>query len=268
MKLTSQGSSAVLDSKGAYLSSLTLGGLKILLETEDGRQTHGGACNLIPYAGRIRKGTYSFMGRTYRFPTGEDGNSIHGFAREAAFEAKAVSECSALFTAVLEDSGYPSTLDAALSYELSETALLVSYDIRNTGSVPAPLVIGSHPYFLTQGNWKLTPASNARKLQLADGYFPDGTYSEFDFAEKLYEMQLDTCFEGGGELLLSSGRGELSLRRKNMDFFLVYNGRYTRGESVAVEPITGAPDAYNNSIGLRVLAPGEKFSCSFTVEML
>lgn len=267
MRIEAGGSSAEVDAKGAYLRSLVLGGREILLREEDGRQTHGGACNLIPYAGRIRNGTYSSGGREYAFPRGKDGNSIHGFARDHAFTQIAGEDGKSTFSAKLADNGYPSTLEVTISYKLEEEKVTVTYRVTNTGGNEAPLVIGSHPYFLFQEKWHLSPSSTARELHLTDSYFPDGTFREFSFDREMAAMQLDSCFEGGGDLRLDTGGEGLIIRRKGMGYFLVYNGEYTRGRSVAVEPMTGAPDAYNNGIGLTVLGPGELFECSYSVEL-
>lgn len=266
MRISAGSSAAEVDARGAYLRSLVLGGQEILLKEEDGRQTHGGACNLIPYAGRIRGGTYSSGGERYSFPKGKDGNSIHGFAREHDFTCIAESDGKATFRADLSDTGYPSRLEVSIRYGLDERRLTVSYHAENKGSRDAPLVIGSHPYFLIHGGWGLTTSSPARELALKDRYFPDGSMRDFRFDRDLTGMHLDSCFTGGGELTLDTGRGRLVIRRKGMEYFLVYNGEYTRGESVAVEPMTGAPDAYNNGLGLTVLRPGSSFECSYSVE--
>ncbi len=267
MKISRDGSQAEIETLGAYLSSLVLDGREILLKSEDGRQTHGGACNLIPYAGRIRNGEYYSGGRRYSFPKEKEGNSIHGFSRNREFTTAGTSAGYACLKAVLSDRGYPSTLDLSVDYRLERKSISVSYTAQNTGAADAPLVIGSHPYFITEGRWKILPSVPARELHLSDGYFPDGSFRQFDFDRYLDEVPLDNCFEGGGDLRLSSGRGDIVIRRRRMDYFLVYNGAYARGSSVAIEPMTGAPDAFNNGIGLNVLAPGQKFECEYSITL-
>lgn len=256
---------AEFDTMGAYLKSLALDGDEILLPAEDGRQTHGGACNLLPYAGRIRNGTYAFGGKTYSFPTGEGGHSIHGFAREKEFTAVDASDASVLFEAMLGNGGYPTTLDARIRYEIRRNSLSIGYDVSNKGRNAAPLVVGSHPYFLTKGDWMVLPEIPAKELHLSDRYFPDGTFIPFDFNRPLNGLQLDSCFEGGGDLHLKSDYSELLIRRRNMPYFLLYNGNYARGESVAIEPMTGAPDAYNNGMGVVILEPGGEYSCGYSI---
>ncbi len=267
MKIAEGRSFADIDSMGAYLRSLVLDGREILMGTEDGRQTHGGAASLIPYAGRIRGGKYSFGGRDYAFRPGKDGNSIHGFARETEFRSTATGSGNGLFSASLKDAGYPSVLDMEIGFAVGTDSLAVTYSAANAGDLAAPLVIGCHPYFLVEGPYELHPSAHARKLNLEDVYFPDGTYSEFDFDRSLDDIQLDSCFEGGGLLSLVSGGRTIEISRSGMDYFLVYNGEYARGRSVAVEPMTGAPDAYNNGIGLTVLEPGQKLECGFTIRL-
>ncbi len=265
MLLRSADSSSEIIETGGYVASLTLGGKEVLLRSEDGRQTHGGACNLIPYAGRIRKGSYTFRSVNYEFPAGEDGNSIHGFARECEFRAVARAEDRVTMCSVLRNKGYPTELSVNITYAITHDSFSVSYTAINTGKAAAPLVIGSHPYFIVEGGWTVTPSADAGKLHLADKYFPDGRLEQFDFSGNLEKKNLDNCFVGGGTLRLRSEAGTVRIERCNMDYFLLYNGRYARGRSVAIEPMTGAPDAFNNGLGIAVIEQGKRFDCSYSI---
>ena len=68
-------------------------------------------------------------------------------------------------------------------------------------------------------------------------------------------------------LELSSEYGQIKLERKNMPYFVLYNGKYSRGESVALEPMTGAPDAFNNRIGITEVEPAGEFTCGFKISI-
>ena len=67
-EIKNRGSRLVFDSIGAYIKSLSLSGVDILMETPDGEQTHGGAALLIPYANRVRNASYTWNGKEYHLP--------------------------------------------------------------------------------------------------------------------------------------------------------------------------------------------------------
>jgi len=56
--------------------------------------------------------------------------------------------------------------------------------------------------------------------------------------------------------------GVTSIKSDNMKFFQVYTG--VKG-AVAVEPMSGAPDAFHNGLGLVIIRPDETREFSFEV---
>ena len=66
------------------------------------------------------------------------------------------------------------------------------------------------------------------------------------------------------ELVLSSEYSEVKINKKNLDYVQIY----TTQNAVAVEPMSGAPDAYHNGIGLKVIQPGEKVTYEVKFELL
>jgi len=115
---------------------------------------------LIPYANRIKNGTYSLNGRTYnmernedRSPYGKEG--LHGYLyRKVMKVVEQVSDDeSASLTLGYDfdgtDEGYPFLLSVALIYKLDKHGLTITTKARNRGSdgQPLPFFNSWHSYF-------------------------------------------------------------------------------------------------------------------------
>lgn len=267
IRISERDSSAIIDETGAYLSSLSLSGKEIIKKSGDGEQTHGGCAVLIPYAGRIRNATYSYEGKTYMLPRNNGENSIHGLLKDKVWKVKSQEQNAVKLSSNLVDPGYPTAIDTTITYSLDGTSLTVTTQVTNSGSERAPLLIGFHPYFLFKGGWRISHDEDMRELNFRDGFFPDGTTEPVNFnsMEKMNEMNFDNCFAGGGKITLLSEEGKITLSRRNFEYLVIYNGAYSEGRSVAIEPMTGAPDAFNNGIGLIEVEPASSFLCEFSI---
>ncbi|MGC8609365.1 MAG: hypothetical protein ACP5UV_05805 [Thermoplasmata archaeon] len=125
--------------------------------------------------------------------------------------------------------------------------------------------MGFHPYFDYGGSWVLKTESKTKILEY-EGYFPTGKMIEYNFNADSFKTSFDNEFKGGGTLELTGSSFKMTMRRRNMPFFVLYNGKYSKGYSLAVEPMTGAVDAFNNGIGLVKVEAGEEFSCGYSME--
>lgn len=250
---------------GAHVTHLSIGGIPIVKPSSDGIQTHGGVAVLLPYAGRVKNGTYSFEGRDFKLPTGKDGHAIHGFAKDSPWDASDRRVSSVSMEAVLRGSGYPGPLRVRIEYSVGESTFSTSCTVKNVGDGDVPVVVGFHPYFIAY-SWSIQSSSEVYRYQLADGYFPTGKKTTCSL-EGANRSEWDDCFSTAGHIKLLAGGRELLIRRKNMRYFVLYNGKYAGRNSVAIEPYSGLPDAYNNGIGLRVLSPGRSFQCGYGLRL-
>ena len=264
MQITKGKSKAVIAHKGAYLRSLTVNGIEILKESTDGHQTHGGAALLIPYANRVRNAEYIWNGKEYNLPKNNGGHSIHGLTKELLWSCESVSESEVTFSLNLVHDGYPVPLHVVARYRIEEERLVVEFDVENLGSIPAPIVLGMHPYFKFDRYWKLKSDRTLLRLGYEDQYFPDGKVIPQYGSEISSRIQssYDSCFLVGDHISLETGNYNVLIQTHEMPYFVVYNGIYSEGISVAVEPMSGAPDAFNNRIGLTSIYPGNRFKCS------
>jgi aldose 1-epimerase len=259
-------SSAVVETAGGHVAEVTLGGEPVVKPSTDGSQTHGGIAVLLPYAGRVRRGEYTFEGRNYKLPVGAGGNAIHGFAKDARWKVARRRADSVLLTSRLEGQGFPGIIEAAITYSIARSSFSTSCAVKNIGKTDSPMVVGFHPYFLGD-DWRISTERTVQRYLLRDSYFPTGERVRFSFEGVGPRSKLDDCFKASGVVRFHSGRRELVIRRRRMPYLVVYDGEYAEGRSVAIEPYTGLPDAYNNGIGLVALKPGRTFRCGYDVRL-
>lgn len=263
--ISSGSSRAEVALHGAHVRRLSLDGEEALKPASDGVQTHGGAAVLIPYAGRVRRGRYAFEGVEYQLPVGRTGHAIHGFAKDSQWDPVERTDDTVRLRARLAGEGYPGVLEAEVAYAIGRTEFSTTCEVKNVGKHDCPLAVGFHPYFLAE-EWSISAEGRAHKYLLADGYFPTGQRVACSLAERSPSATLDDPFSVAGTVTLKGRGGSLTILRKRMPYLLIYDGKYAEGKSVAIEPYTALPDAYNNGVGLLRLRPGGEFACGYQVQ--
>ncbi|WP_216475974.1 aldose 1-epimerase [Caldisphaera lagunensis] len=252
-------SEAIINEIGAYLEKLTLNGKNILLPGNIINPTHGGMAILIPFANRIKGAEYEFNGKKYFLKKNKEGNAIHGLVLDKKFSILKANKDSVSLSYTLEDEGYPTRLEIEVKYSIGNSNLETEFFITNNGNSNAPLVVGAHPYFLIEGYWKINP-KKVKKCLLFNK-IPNG---EFIYYEIEGNIDYDDCFYIGNMVELSSDNINLQIETTDMPYFQIYTG--VKG-AVALEPMSGIPDAYHNKIGLYIIKPGEKKYYSFIISL-
>ncbi|AWR93625.1 aldose 1-epimerase [Acidianus brierleyi] len=242
--------------EGAYLYSLTKSGKDVILKGKE-RKTHGGMALLIPYANRVKDGEYIWEDKKYELPKNSEGNAIHGLIMDKLFDVKFKGKSRVTLEYLLSHPGYPSTLRITITYSVVFDLLDVFITVKNEGEVSAPLVVGAHPYFLVRGKWSITPDRVRRCLM--ENKIPTGNVEDFRIVQKDY----DDCFIiENREITLKSDYSTVAIEKSNMDYIQLYTGE---PGAVAVEPMSGAPDAYHNGLGLIILEPSKSRDFNFTI---
>lgn len=245
---------------------------------------------LMPWPNRLRDGRYRFGAREHSTPLTEPerDNAMHGLVTWVNWAMGERTANSVTLTYRLHaQPGYPFVVDLAATYALSDEGLEITLRAVNVGDRPAPFGAGVHPYLalgaggaddarlrLPARSWlpvdeQLVPTGEVRPV--------DGTNLDFITRRRIGDTQVDTCFtdlvagadglaraevafaEDGGERRLSVWMdGEFS-------HLQVYTSDEDpdpdrRRRSIAIEPMTCAPDAFNSGRGLRILGPGEQFT--------
>ncbi|WP_221393351.1 aldose 1-epimerase [Dyadobacter sp. NIV53] len=243
---------------------------------------------LFPFASRIPEGKYTFLGKEYQLGKNEAGktNAIHGLVRKQKFnfEKQSINQDSASieFSFPLKDlEGYPFDVNFSVLYTLfSDGRFTLKYEATNTGTEPCPAMFGWHPYFLL-GNemtdaWKINIPSD-HIVDFNNNMIPIGT-KPFNYEQPmlLYRKVLDNCFivksetkSAVTELISDNQHITLRIEQETGEGKFNYLVIYTppAKDCVAIEPLTGNVDAFNNGEGLNILAPGNSISGIITVSL-
>ncbi len=274
---------AVVTEVGATLRVFTKGGRDVVRGFPADRPPSGGAGQeLIPWPNRIRDGRYVFDGVQQQLALSEPPrhNASHGLARHAVWRLIDLSESSVTQTLrIFPQSGWPGVLEATLTYTVGDGGLIVDVAATNIGATPLPFGYGAHPY-LTVGENRVDevrlsiPATSY--LDVDDRLLPvavldvDGTSFDRRAGEVLGDQLLDTAYTGLDRGPDGRWRVRLELGDRwaelwgdeSFGWTQVFTGGPKRDVSIAVEPMSCGPDAFNagpTHADLVVLEPGEEF---------
>ena len=235
---------------------------------------------LAPWPNRIQDGRYSFAGETYQLALDEPErqNAIHGLVRWSTWTVvEQEASRAALEHRLHPTPGYPFTLDLRVEYSLAEDGLTVRVEATNAGEDPCPYGFGAHPYLsggdeLVDGLELRIPAETAlisdeRSIPIGRQSV-GGTELDFRVPKPLGSVQLDHCFtdlsrdDDGRARVDLDGRATVWVD-ESFPYVMVFTGDAlpdVARRSVAVEPMTCAPNAFRSGDGLIRLEPGESHS--------
>jgi len=274
---------AVVTEVGAGLRSYSAGGRELLDGYPvDALASSGRGQLLLPWPNRIRDGVYTLDGREHRLPLNEPerGNAIHGLVRWSSWTPVEEAADRVVLRHVLRPQpGYPFTLELRVEYSLGSDGLTVRTTAANAGADPCPYGAGSHPYVAVRSVDDAVlglPASSI--LESDERGIPVGSSpveGAFDFRapRPLGSVQLDHCFtdlERDEDGYARVGVDDTTLWvDESYPYLMVFTGdalpAAERRRSIAVEPMTCAPNAFASGDGLVVLEPGEEHAAAWGI---
>jgi len=249
------------------------------------------SCKLSPFVCRLKNGWYPFGQSTYhvhKFYLGE--NALHGLLYDAVFtvteqyanDARASVTMKHEYRA--EDMGYPFNYDCIITYELTKgNSLAISTEIINKDEGIIPVSDGWHPYFTLGGKVDDLQLEFQAKsmLEFDDQLLPTGSaipYQEFGALRKIGSTSFDNCFVLDQTVPIAIGSQPLCVLRdltqkiqieihpdKTYPYLQIYTPDHRN--SIAIENLSSAPDAFNNGMGLITLAPGTSTSFKTTYKI-
>jgi len=291
--LTSGDQRAVITEVGAGLRAYTVAGREVVDGfAEDETCTVGRGQLLLPWPNRIEDGRYEFAGRVHQAPINEPArhNAIHGLTRWMNWTAAEQAPDRVVMSLVLHpQDGYPFTLRLAVDYRVSPSGLTVRTTATNVGRQAAPYGAGHHPY-LTVGSpidEALLKLPALMRLEANDRLIPTGRVlpnrgTVYDFLElrPIGSLAMDTAFAN----LVPDSDGQIRVHLQSpggnpratvwmeavYSFLMVFTAdgipdMARRRRSIAIEPMTCAPNAFRSGDGLIVLQPGESWAGSWGI---
>jgi len=231
-------------------------------------------CKMSPFACRIPKGLYQSNGKQYEIQNKfSDGSAIHGLLWNKPFEIIHISggnESATLIGRYLynkDDSGYPFTYVCEVKYTLCEANVLeIVTTVTNMDEQVIPIADGWHPYFRPGGKVDdcILQFNSNMMLEFDDRLVPTGnTVSVPDFftPTTIGARKIDNCFvlqvdDSKSCCVLKNRLNGFSLSifgSKRYPFLQIYIPDHRK--SIAIENLSGAPDCFNNHMGLLQLPP-------------
>lgn len=281
----------IVPSAGAIINAWWVGDVNIIDGyTDQGdflARVHAGfrSAKLLPFVCRLNQAKYSWLGQDYQlYKFLLNGSALHGIVYDQVFSVVETyqDETGCSITLIYDyqgdHPGYPFPFTCKVSYTLREAGKLeINTWLSNAATAVSalPIVDGWHPYFALGGDadqWWLKIMTDQKMEYNADliptgRYVQDGAFTE---GALIGHVKLDNGFllsgEQGSFCTLKNpetGLAVIFLRQVNYPFLQLYIP--DNRKSIAIENLSGAPDAFNNGIGLTVLQPGEHKS--FQVEI-
>ena len=237
---------------------------------------------LLPWPNRLADGRYEFDGEHYQVPITEPTRmtALHGLSpwrpwSLVAHEADRV----VLALSLLPSPGYPFFLDTTVEYRLGEHGLQVRTTARNVGDQACPYALGFHPWVSTGGalldDCTLT-LDVTHRFVTDDRLLPVGEEevagTAYDFREprRVESLALDDAFTGVRrtpdglswvKLAAPDGTTAAIWMDGSCDYWQLCSGdmlpSHQARRSLAIEPMTAAPNAFVTGRGLRRLEPGQ-----------
>jgi aldose 1-epimerase len=246
-------------------------------------------CKLSPFVCRLNKGTYHFAENKYtveKFYLGE--SAIHGLLYDKIFTlvSETANELHASVTMKYEyrqdDPGYPFNYDCIITWQLeSNNKLAVTTECINKDEGLIPMQDGWHPYFnLGSDVDDLQIEFQSREMvEFNSDLLPTQNlipYEEFNSLKKIGDTFFDNCFT----LDLETCQPLCVLRNSSKKIELeIYPGLsypYLQiyippdRKKIAIENLSGAPDGFNNEMGVVTLEPKQSvlFTTAYKIKFL
>jgi len=253
------------------------------------RDVYFGA-KLFPFANRVKGGKYFFEGQEFSLKLHPFmPHAHHGFVWNKEFQiVEEVCDenhacCTIKYRYQGEEEGFPFHFEIYIKYLLNSSSEVEFHTIvKNIGERKMPFVDGWHPYFSPEGQldeWVLKLPSSMIYCTSEDG-IPSGRQElerKLVTGAPIKELHLDNSFgplvnEGRAETWLFHPESKKRIciwqktgKNEGYNFVHVYTPQDRK--SLAVEPMSGLVDAFNNELGRMTLAPGESKTFSFGVHI-
>ena len=263
--------------QGGRLQELTLLGKSIMKEIPNFNYNASYASAvLFPFANRIENGKYTFNNTKFQLDCNEKGlNALHGLVYNKKFkivhkiESSSYASVTIAYKELEESLGFPFKYNIHLTYTLTNDELSLSVTIKNTDINPFPFTLGWHPYFLSHDLKNSSLSFNsAKKIKFNKNLITQKVIDEkTEKAFKIENKQLDDCFILNSNTIgFKTPNYQLEISTNQIENYVQL---YTPENLplIAIEPMTGVSNSFNNNIGLQVLQPNTSFSLKWNVKI-
>ncbi len=231
----------VFPSAGARIGQITVGGQPLLVDEPGAAEHHPmmwGSFAMVPWAGRIRQGRFSFQGVDHQLPINHhDGpdprqaHAIHGVGFDHAWRIEDASDRSCTCSCEL-DWAFGGTVNQTIA--LSGGGVTVTLTLESTGD-EFPAEIGWHPWFRKPDHLEFSPTAMYRRDRFG---IPTGELIEPTAGP------WDDCFVNTDPVVLGYDRtaAPAVTVASDCDHWVLFD---EPEHATCAEPQSGPPDAFN-----------------------
>jgi aldose 1-epimerase len=265
-------------SYGASLDELIIRNIKVItnLYPLDYIKTYPSSI-LFPFANRINDGKFNFNGSNYNLQCNEKqlNNAIHGLVYNKAFlvdELKKFenhAEIKLYYEELNPPTGYPFKFRVELTYKLTNEFLSLKINVINLDDKKLPFTVGWHPYFKSVDldkskiQFDCIKKIKCNKNNIALGFEPFNSKMPLSLRKRRFD---DAFVLENPDVKFFTPEYDLVLKSSEKESFLqLYTPMNTN--AIAIEPMTGVSDSFNNKIGLKKLSPGQSYSIEWQVSI-
>ena len=239
---------------GGRIAQITHDGFDLLVPY--GRNTAAptawGCYPMVPWAGRIRRGRFTFDDQPLQLVRNFEGHAIHGVGFEMAWIVTVHQATVTELTLDLpSDEHWPFGGSARQRFEVSGNRIRMELSVT-AGDRRMPATIGWHPWFVKPESVVFTPT--AMYLRDDDG-IPTGELID------VRPGPLDDCFLNTQPVIVEIAGRRLRLT-SNCDHWVVYD---QPAHATCIEPQTGPPDSF--TIAPHVLDSGDTLAAWYEIEI-
>jgi aldose 1-epimerase len=238
---------------------------------------------MSPFSCRIADGKYEWLEQQYRFEKFYLGaHAMHGLVYDAVFSILSTTIHPDFVTVALgfdyanTDPGFPFPYEIIVSWTLHQNNFIsVETKVKNKSNHSIPLMDGWHPYFTLGGlvNDYTLQFTTEGKIEMDQTMIPTGKIkveNDFEAGKKIASSHFDDCF------LLDPNKPTIELSYQNKTILIQpkqhypYLQIYTPEDrsSIAIENLSGAPNCFNNKMGLQILEPQEEIQFETTYQFI
>jgi len=237
---------------------------------------------MAPFACRLEDGQFEQDGKKYSIDKFYlDKHAIHGIVYDALYtiQSTQADENGAYvvlkYAYVGSDKGYPFHFNLQIKWHLQKNnKISVETLLTNHAETTIPMMDGWHPYFTMGGliNECSLVFKSKGKVIFNDQLLPTGQIMEdfsFNSPTKIGTTILDNCF------LLDPSSHECIVENEQLKLIVQGGLNYPYlqlyippdRKSIAIENLSGAPNSFNNKMGLLIMKPHENlvFKTSYQV---
>ena len=209
-----------------------------------------GAYPMVPWAGRIRHGRFTFRGREHSLPPNDGDHAIHGVGFASSWSVSlARPDRLRLEVDLPADDRWPFGGHVVQTVSVTNDGVLLRMQVT-AGEQAFPLSIGWHPWFRKPDRFDFHPARMYRR---------DAEGIAVDHLVEVSPGPWDDCFTNVLPVGLSIDGVNLELT-SGCTHWVVFD---ELPHATCVEPQSAPPDAF--TIASQVLAPGESEHAWFRI---